>query len=57
MALLLTGCGGATSTAGGIETGSTRALYEVLVPLSDGRTVACIKYSAGGLSCDWAGAR
>ena len=54
--LLLTACGG-NNTNPGNKSGNIR-VFDVNVP--DGRVVTCISEQsgyAGGLSCDWAGAR
>lgn len=50
---------GCTGSAPPQNTGRDE-LIEVQVPLSDGRTVTCVKveeYRVGGLSCDWQAAR
>ena len=54
--LLLTACG-SNNTNPGNKSGNIR-VFDVNVP--DGRVVTCISETrgyAGGLSCDWAGAR
>lgn len=62
-AMLLVGC--SSPDEGGAERGQityrgSEKLSERKAELSDGRTVTCISYKAsyaGGLSCDWEGAR
>lgn len=55
--LALTGCASGNPYA---STGESTNLYEKHIKLNDGRTVTCVTYKAGyagGLSCDWDGAK
>lgn len=49
IALTLTGCTGADEP----RAVSPAGYEEVHKTLTDGRTVVCVGYSAGGVSCDW----
>ena len=55
--LALTGCASGNSDA---TTGEPTRLQEQNIKLNDGRELTCVTYklaNAGGLSCDWGGAR
>lgn len=52
--MIITGC----ATPGNeVRLRESARLLEVHQVLSDGRTVVCLEYVTGGLSCDWANAR
>lgn len=58
---LLPGCasGGNPANDAGAGSNSDR-LYERTITLTDGRTITCVVHqsgNAGGVSCDWDGAR
>ncbi|MFJ6532468.1 hypothetical protein [Microbacterium sp. NPDC091662] len=58
VALALVGCGPARGVEDAGE--SSGRIYQSTERLADGRSVTCLVYKsgyAGGLSCDWAGAR
>lgn len=55
--LILTGCGGNDPANPSTESSGT---YRIVDVNAKGRSVTCISWKngyAGGLSCDWAGAR
>lgn len=52
--MIITGC----ATPGNeVRLKENTRLLEVHQVLSDGRTVTCLEYVTGGLSCDWANAK
>lgn len=56
---LLTGCSGGYGTVKGettkeyTETAKGGSVYERQVTLDNGKTLTCLLYSGGGITCDW----